>query len=438
MTGMEFLGSSEISPLDALLKDLCNGENVNIEEAIRADISISPPSPVDPIPINNTNEPKSLPVNRKKRQSKNKSNQAKTLKRDRKKHGESKEKSFKITKPEVEPLDGPDSSRNRQRTSDRERKSKTRDFSSPNLVNLKMDSQDVTKTKARKIHTERGGKWDASTVNLSQSETVPAKLDFLSATAVDFLDATYEDIKLALDNHIADLTGDDLMEVSSSHSDYQNFETAFVQRLSGSRLHRVTGIDDLTRSEGRRMGETSGESGSESSGWITTKDLSSLRRRSGSEGLLTSLENTTEPESEFQTKKKSPVKINQLTHSSSVPNIKDKSSLKKSKSKKTLTPRLTSALVPKQSPPTDTTSEVTSPTTSEEVVVTAPTLVTPLASRVSKSNLNRQVITKVTKSQLNKDSHPPLPFTSWEEDGALRPPKNKIFGEKNSKIKISK
>lgn len=301
-----------------------------------------------------------------------------------------------------------------------------------------MDSQDVTKTKARKIHTERGGKWDASTVNLSQSETVPAKLDFLSATAVDFLDATYEDIKLALDNHIADLTGDDLMEVSSSHSDYQNFETAFVQRLSGSRLHRVTGIDDLTRSEGRRMGETSGESGSESSGWITTKDLSSLRRRSGSEGLLTSLENTTEPESEFQTKKKSPVKINQLTHSSSVPNIKDKSSLKKSKSKKTLTPRLTSALVPKQSPPTDTTSEVTSPTTSEEVVVTAPTLVTPLASRVSKSNLNRQVITKVTKSQLNKDSHPPLPFTSWEEDGALRPPKNKIFGEKNSKIKISK
>jgi len=31
---------------------------------------------------------------------------------------------------------------------------------------------------------------------------------------------------------------------------------------------------------------------------------------------------------------------------------------------------------------------------------------------------------------LNKESHPLIPFHNWEEDGALRPPKNKLFGKK--------
>jgi len=257
---------------------------------------------------------------------------------------------------------------------------------------------------------------------------------------------------------INDFLLDDL-EFSSSQSDYQSFESAFVQRFSESRLHRAASSKSITRSEGKGSTNTTksneirtetSESGSESSGWVIKQELS-LRRRSGSEGNRSGVESnfnmentvTMDQQPEDPAKKRTPQKelskTNLLSHSSSVPNLEKKNSItRKSKSKIGLTPKVTTVVLPK----TNFSSESDITIMPDDVRVSAPALLSPKKS--SRKNhqsytLSRNIIAQMTKSnQLNKESHPALPFTSWEEDGALRPPKNKIFGgKKNSKKKKS-
>jgi len=71
----------------------------------------------------------------------------------------------------------------------------------------------------------------------------------------------------------------------------------------------------------------------------------------------------------------------------------------------------------------------------EDVKVTAPVLIAqPVGNTGSKNyGTNGQL-----RFPLNKNSAPQPPFMSWEEDGALRPPKSKFFSEKSPRRKVNK
>jgi len=45
------------------------------------------------------------------------------------------------------------------------------------------------------------------------------------------------------------------------------------------------------------------------------------------------------------------------------------------------------------------------------------------------------ILTPLAQKNMNKNSHPSPPFTHWEEDGALFPPKPKLFSDRRSPSK---
>jgi hypothetical protein len=196
---------------------------------------------------------------------------------------------------------------------------------------------------------------------------------------------------------------------------------------------------------------------SDSSDSSTMLSKPESRRRSGSEVTIRRKSNQPLPEyieenynpanpEESETtstpKRHSRVKTeNILSHSSSLPLLKDKQQpdkhvITKSQSRPSLTPTTSSIILTKP--------QQTEGDTNNEVIVTAPTLISGTHT-IRTSNSTRHItplMKTLNKDSLKKDSHPPLPYTSWEDDGALRPPKTKLFGtgggDKNSRKKGTK
>jgi len=208
------------------------------------------------------------------------------------------------------------------------------------------------------------------------------------------IDTTSDEIGLSFTPTVSDFILDDPIEFSSEH---QAFDAGMIVK---------TGL------------ETS-ESTSESSGWLNKPDLPGI---SGSEGKNPL---TLDPTSSGSLKKKPPIET--YPRSSTVAQIpslalfKDKPTVpQKSISKKSLTMSLQNTLA---KPQPDTDIGVPPP---EEVTVTAPTLISHISYNNNHHALPSKFICQVLQP-LNKNSIPVAPFTSWEEDGALFPPKKYIL-----------